>query len=108
MATEPLVIEWQPQPLQVDEVAAIVLFIKNPFPVVAKGLGLHELSIAQAAEYGTMNALDLWALLQHFLPLEMDHYLRSIHEIASMYQEVHNFEIEYLQRAMFNMTINII
>ena len=38
----PLAIEWQPQPLQVDEVAAKVLVIKNSLPVVAKALGFNE------------------------------------------------------------------
>ena len=33
--------------------------------------------------------------------------LRSIHKIASTYQECHNVEIEYLERAMINMTVNI-
>ena len=108
MATEPLAIEWQPQPLQVDEVAAKALVIKNPLPVVAKALGFNEPSAEQAAEYGPTNAIDFWALLQHFLRLEMDRQLSSIHEIASTYQERHNLEIEYLQRAMFNMTMNVI
>ena len=67
MATEPLAIEWQPQPLQVDEVVAEASVIKNPLPVVAKTLGFHEPSAEQAAEYGPTNALDFWALLQHFL-----------------------------------------
>ena len=58
MATEPLAIEWQPQPLQVDEAAAKVLVIKNPLPVVAKALEFHEPSVEQAAEYGPTNALD--------------------------------------------------
>ena len=108
MATEPLAIEWQPQPLQVDEAAAKALVIKNPLPVVAKALGFHEPSPEQAAEYGPTNALDFWTLLQHFLRLEMDRQLSSIHEIARTYQERHNLEIEYLQRAMFNMTMNVI
>ena len=58
MATEPLAIEWQPQPLQVDEAAAEVLVIKNPLPVVVKALGFNEPSAEQAAEYGPSNALD--------------------------------------------------
>ena len=108
MATEPLAIEWQPQPLQVDEAAAKVLVIKNPLPVVAKALGFNEPSAEQGAEYSPTNALDFWTLLQHFLRLEMDRQLSSIHEIASTYEERHNLEIEYLQRAMFNMTMNVI
>ena len=105
---EPLAIEWQHQPPQVDEAAAKVLFIKNPLPVVAKALGCHKPSAEQAAEYGLKNVIDLWALLQHFLRLEMDRQLSLFHETASKYQERHNLEIEYLQRAMFNITMNVI
>ena len=108
MSTEPLAIEWQPEPLQVDEAAGKVLVIKNPLTVVAKALGFNKPSAEQAGKYGPTNALDFWALLQHFLRLEMDRQLSSIHEIASTYQERHNLEIEYLQRAMFNMTMNVI
>ena len=108
MATEPLAIEWQPQPLQVDEASAKALVIKNTLPVVAKALGFHEPSAEQAAEYGPTNAIDFWALLQHFLRLEMDRQLSLIHETASKYQKRHNLEIKYLQRAMFNMTMNVI
>ena len=108
MATEPLAIKWQPQPLQVDEAAAKALVIKNPLPVVAKAFGFHEPSPEQAAEYGPTNAVDFWALLQHFLHAEMDRQLSLIHETASKYQERHNLEIEYLQRAMFNKTMNVI
>ena len=91
-----------------DEAAAKALVIKNPFPVVAKDLGFHEPSEEQAAEYGPTNAIDFWALLQHFLRLEMDGQLSLIHETASKYQERHNLQIEYLQRAMFNMTMNVV
>ena len=38
----------------------------------------------------------------------MDSQLSSIYEIASPYQERHNVEIAYLQRAMFNTTMNVI
>ena len=38
----------------------------------------------------------------------MDRQLSLIHETASKSQERHNLEIEYLQRAMFNMTMNVI
>ena len=38
----------------------------------------------------------------------MDCQLGLIHETASKYLECHNLEIEYLQRAMFNMTMNVI
>ena len=38
----------------------------------------------------------------------MDLQSSSIHEIAGTYQERHNLEIEYLQRAMFNMTMKVI
>ena len=38
----------------------------------------------------------------------MDRQLSLIHETASKYQEHHNLEIEYLQRAMFNMAMNVI
>ena len=34
--------------------------------------------------------------------------LSLIHETASKYQERHNLEIEYLQGAIFNMTMNVI
>ena len=108
MATEPLAIEWQPQPLQVDETVAKGLVIKNLLPVVAKAFVFNESFAEQVAEYGPTNALDFWALLQHFVRLEMDHQLSSINEIANTYQECHNLEIEYLQRAMFNMTMNVI
>ena len=91
-----------------DEAAAKVLFIKNPLAVVAKALEFHELSAEQAAEWGPKNAIDFWALLQHFLRLEMDRKLSLIHETVSKYQERHNLEIEYRQRAMFNMTMNVI
>ena len=107
MATEPLAIEWQCHPLQVAEAAAKALVIKNPLPVVAIALGFHEPSVEQAAKYGPTNALDFVALLQHFLRLEMDRLLSLIHETASKYQEHHNLEIEYLQRAMFNMIMNV-
>ena len=83
MATEPLAIEWQHQPLQVDEAAAKALVIKNPLPGIAKALGFPETSTEQAAEYGPTNAIDVWALVQHFLRLEMDRQLSLIHETAS-------------------------
>ena len=38
----------------------------------------------------------------------MDRYFISIHEIASMPQELHNLEIEYLQQAMSKMTMKVI
>ena len=107
MPTEPLAIEWQPQPLQVDEAAAKTLVIKNDLLVVAKAFGFHKPFAEQVAEYGPTHAIDFWALLQHFLQLEMDRQLSLIYETASKYQECHNHEIEYLQRAMFNMTMNI-
>ena len=96
MMTEPLTIEWQPQPLQVVEAPANVLVIKNPLLVVVKALGFNEPPAEQAVKYDSTNALDFWTSLQHFLRLEMDCQLSSIHEIASTYQERHNLEIEYL------------
>ena len=38
----------------------------------------------------------------------MDVQLSSIHEMTSTYQEGHNIEIEYLQWAMFNMSMRVI
>ena len=38
----------------------------------------------------------------------MDRQLSLIHETVSTYQQHHNLEIEYLQQAMFNMTMNVI
>ena len=81
---------------------------QNPLPVVAKVLVFNEPSADQAAKYGLTNALGFWALLQHFLQLEMNHQFTSIHKITSTYQKRHNLEIEYLQRPMFNMTMNVI
>ena len=76
--------------------------------MIAKALGFHEPSPEQAGEYGPINALDFWALLQLFLCAEMDRQLSLIDETPSKYQELHNLEIECLQRAMFNMTMNVI
>ena len=58
MGTEPLPIEWQTQPLQVDKTAAKVLVLKDLLPVVVIALGFHEPSEEQAAEYSPTNALD--------------------------------------------------
>ena len=38
----------------------------------------------------------------------MDCQLSLIHDAASKYQERHNFEIKYLQRARFNMIMKVI
>ena len=61
MATEPLAIEWQPQPLQVDEAETQALGIKNRLPV-AKSLRFHEPFAEQTTEYGPTNPLNFWAL----------------------------------------------
>lgn len=45
MAIEPLPIEWQLQPLQVDQAAAKAFIIKNPLLVLTKGLGFYEPTI---------------------------------------------------------------
>ena len=38
MATEPLAIEWLPQPLNIDEAMHKALVIRNPLPLIAKML----------------------------------------------------------------------
>ena len=57
MATEPLQIEWLPQPLEVtDEQKALI--IKDPLPVIATLLDFTLPSEAEKGEHGGLKRLE--------------------------------------------------
>ena len=107
MATEPLQIEWLPQPLEVtDEQKPLI--IKDPLPVIATLLDFTPPSEAEKAEHGGPKTLEeFWLLLQHFLRIEMNEQLNRIHEMAINYQEANSIQVGYLQKAVFNMTMHV-
>ena len=57
MATEPIQIEWLPQPLEVTDEQK-VLIIKDPLPVIATLLDFTPPSEAEIAEHGGPKTLE--------------------------------------------------
>ena len=106
MATEPLQIEWLPQPSNFPEDKQS-LVIKDPLPVIATLRNFTPPSEEDKAEWpGPKSLEEFWLMLQHFLKVEINEQLSHIHDIAIRYQEANAIQIGYLQQAVYNMTIH--
>ena len=108
MATEPLQIEWLPQPSNFPEDKQS-LVRKDPPPVIATLLNFTSPSEEDKAEWpGPKSLEEFWLILQHFVQVEINEQLSHIHDVAIKYQEANAIQIEFVLQAVYNMTIHIL
>ena len=82
------------------------MIIKDPLSVITTLLEFIPPSAEDKGKHPGPKILEeFWLLLQHFLRMEINEELNQIHDIAIRYQKVNTLQIEYIQQAVYNMTL---
>ena len=93
--SEPLQIEWQPQPLP-DTVKGMELIIRDPRALSAKMLNLDEEAIPLQRE---MTLAEFWEWFQENLAFAINEQLATIQAQSTLYHDSLTIQMRYVQTA---------
>ena len=108
MSSTPLAIEWRPQPLEIDGNYDNALVIRDPVMVIATALNLPAPSEEVRQWYSRAILQQFWSLLQAGIKEELERELGQIYNRASQYQEDNIVPVQFVQKAMYHMTMLIL
>ena len=108
MSSTPLAIEWRPQPLEIDGNHDNALVIRDPVMVIATALNLPAPSDEVRQRYSRASLQQFWSLLQAGIKEELERQLGQIYNQASQYQEANMVHLQFVQQAMYHMTMLVL